>query len=233
MRAISLDTALIVKVKGPIVMPEWKRHEPSPAKLAANAANAQLSSGPRTPEGKARSAANSRKHGLSAAEVVVRPGEQQEWADFVAAFEADLQPVGILETTLCNQIVHAAWNLRRVRILEAELSNGSTDPLTDDALAPKLDRLARYAKQFDNSMHRAIRELRNIQTNRSQRASILPAVRETIPPRADTARAVLAAKRTHPSQARENDLNLLLASIDREPDILRAQNEPNQRRPTA
>ena len=204
-------------------MAEWKRVEPSPAKLAANAANAQHSTGPRTPEGKARSAGNSRKHGLSAAEIVVRPDEQQLWADFLAEYESDLQPAGILELTLFNQIVHAAWNLRRVRLLEAELFDGSTDPLADDSLDRRLDRLARYAKRFESSLHRGIRELRTLQTNRSQRASIIPAVRETIPPRADTARSVLAAKRTHPSDAREADMRLLLASIEREPEVYRAR----------
>jgi hypothetical protein len=218
-------------------MAEWKRVAPapavSPAKLAANAANAQHSTGPRTPEGKARSAANSRKHGLTAAEVVVHPDEQELWAGFLADNEADLQPSGILELTLFNQIVHAAWSLRRVRMLEAELFDGSTDPLADENLDRRLDRLARYARRFENSLHRGLRELRNLQTNRSQRASILPAVRETIPPRADTARSVLAAKRTHPSNAREADMRLLLASIEREPEVYRARSEANTHRSAA
>ena len=42
----------------------------SPARLAANRRNAQLSTGPRTPEGKERSRANSLKHGLCSATVV-------------------------------------------------------------------------------------------------------------------------------------------------------------------
>ena len=224
MWGLSLDTAGIVKAKGLLtLMAEWKRVEPSPARLAANAANAQHSTGPKTVEGKARSAANSRKHGLTAAEVVVQPGEQQVWADFLADYEADLQPSGILELTVFNQIVHAAWNLRRVRFLEAELFDGAADPLANDELDRKLDRLARYAKRFENSLYRGIRELRTIQTNLSQRASIVPDVRQTFPPRADTARSVLAAKRTHPSHASENDMRLLLASIEREPEVYRAQ----------
>jgi hypothetical protein len=217
-------------------MAEWKRVEPSPmsaAKLAANAANAQHSTGPKTAEGKARSAANSRTHGLTADEVVVRPDEQQLWSDFLAEYEADLQPTGIVEMTVFNQIVHAAWNLRRTRILEAELFDGTADPLANEDLDRKLDRLSRYAKRFENSFHRGIRELRTLQTNRSQRASIVPAVRETIPPRADTARAVLAAKRTHPSQAHDSDMRLLLASIEREPEVYRARAEGSAKRAAA
>ena len=46
----------------------------SPARLAANRANAAKSTGPRTPEGKARSRANAVKHGLTGAGVAL-PGE--------------------------------------------------------------------------------------------------------------------------------------------------------------
>jgi hypothetical protein len=51
----------------------------SPAQLAANAANAQHSTGPRTTEGKDRSSQNASKHGLTAREVVIGAGEQEEF----------------------------------------------------------------------------------------------------------------------------------------------------------
>ena len=48
--------------------------KPSPARLAANRANAQKSTGPRTEAGKARSRANALKHGLTGAGIAL-PGE--------------------------------------------------------------------------------------------------------------------------------------------------------------
>ena len=51
----------------------------SPARLTANVANSQHSTGPRTQEGKARSSQNACKHGLSAREVIIAPGEQEEF----------------------------------------------------------------------------------------------------------------------------------------------------------
>src|SRR5260370_465470 len=42
----------------------------SPARLAANAANAQHSTGPRTPEGRARSSQHARTHGLTVRAVI-------------------------------------------------------------------------------------------------------------------------------------------------------------------
>jgi hypothetical protein len=199
-------------------MSQWKRIESSPAKLAANAANAQASTGPRTPEGKARSSPNARTHGLSSRVFLVADNDREFFQEFLAAWEQDLQPQGALEATLFNLIVHSAWNLRRVHILEAALFDGAVDALADEACDKELDRLARYAKRFENTLLRATRELRTLQTNRAQRASVLPAVRETIPPRADTAKAVLA-KRTHPAEAREQDMRILLASIEREADV--------------
>ena len=61
----------------------------SPAQLAANAANAQNSTGPRTSEGKTRSSQNSYKHGLTAREVVIAPGEQEEFDDQLCAGASD------------------------------------------------------------------------------------------------------------------------------------------------
>jgi hypothetical protein len=52
----------------------------SERQLAANRANAQKSTGPRTPEGKARTRFNSLKHGLTAVDVCL-PGESREEYD--------------------------------------------------------------------------------------------------------------------------------------------------------
>src|SRR6266852_72025 len=51
----------------------------SPARLEANAANAQHSTGPRTPEGQARSSQNARTHGLTARDVLIAPDERDEF----------------------------------------------------------------------------------------------------------------------------------------------------------
>src|SRR5438132_2636461 len=49
----------------------------SPEQLAANRANAQKSTGPRTPEGKSRSRLNTFRHGITA-QIIVMPPEQME-----------------------------------------------------------------------------------------------------------------------------------------------------------
>jgi hypothetical protein len=67
---------------------------PSPKRLDANRANATHSTGPRTPEGKTRSAQNSRKHGFAAAKfAVVRLEELDSVAKLRADAIAAYQPV--------------------------------------------------------------------------------------------------------------------------------------------
>ena len=140
----------------------------TPTQLAANAANAQLSTGPRTPEGKQRSARNALTHGLTAREVVILPGERPAFDEMRADLEDDLRPQGALEHTLFAQLVHAAWNLRRLRLLEAGLVTDAPDPLLDRSLERDLDRLARYHARAERSFYRALRELRALQAGRAK-----------------------------------------------------------------
>jgi len=145
----------------------------SPARLAANAANAQLSTGPRTTEGKARSSQNARKHGLTSHDVFVAPEDQHEYEQLVASLSGELQPQGALEGSVFQQIVHAAWNLARIRRLEASLPTSQPDPLLDDALDKTLARLARYHARAERTFFRCLKELRALQTERVLRDSLL------------------------------------------------------------
>jgi hypothetical protein len=175
-------------------MSQWKLHTPSPEKLAANQANAQLSTGPKTPQGKKASSLNAVKHGLTARELVICPEDQPAFEELHTAYLAELQPAGILETEMLNAIVHAAWNLRRIRILEAALFDGAVDPLEDEQNEPKLARLSRYYKRFESTLLRATRELRTLQSNRAARANSPERIEAA--PLADP-HIVARAKRTH------------------------------------
>ena len=139
---------------------------------AQQTANAQLSTGPRTPEGKARSSQNAQTHGLNARDLVIRAGEGEEFQLLLASLQADLQPQGALEDDLFGQLLHAAWNLRRVRRLETDLARGPHDRLADDACEKAFNRFARHHARFERSYYRALRELSALQTNRALRAQL-------------------------------------------------------------
>jgi hypothetical protein len=87
------------------------------------------SRGPKTPEGKARSAQNALKHGMRAQQCIVLPGERAAaFAAFEAALLADLAPQGALQTVLAQRIVAASWRLARAERLAAGTGLGPRSP---------------------------------------------------------------------------------------------------------
>ena len=100
---------------------------PTHAQIKANRNNAKKSSGPRTEEGKTRSAKNALKHGLLARDTVM-PGEDP--ADFdrqLSALEADIQPANSLEFELVRQIADTQWRMRRLTRLETGFLAAAVD----------------------------------------------------------------------------------------------------------
>ena len=82
--------------------------------------NGAKSHGPVTPEGKARSSANSRRHGLTAS--VLIDGESDEHFQLLLAdFMDQFQPQTAVETDLVEVMAIARWRLRRLLAIEAHL----------------------------------------------------------------------------------------------------------------
>jgi hypothetical protein len=81
----------------------------------SNRLNAALSTGPRTAEGKARSARNSLRHGLASRAIVV-PGleRQEQWEEHLEATIDDVAPTGYIEHVLAERVAMALWRLARV-----------------------------------------------------------------------------------------------------------------------
>ncbi len=151
------------------------------AQVSANRENSQKSTGPRTDEGKARSSKNATKHGFNSKEFIVAEDQQEEFDSLSKSLRKQVSPLGALEQEVFTQLLHAAWNLRRVRRLEAELAGGDVDPLADASLDGQLDRLARYHARFERTFYRAMKELRTLQTNSVIRPSLPDAVSKTLP----------------------------------------------------
>jgi hypothetical protein len=79
----------------------------------SNRLNAQKSTGPKTPDGKAVVALNRLTHGLRA-EHLILPGESaEEFENFRARLLQAVPPRDDLEVILAEQVVEAAWKLRR------------------------------------------------------------------------------------------------------------------------
>ena len=118
---------------------------PSPAQIQANRQNAQKSTGPRTPAGKAAVAQNALKHGLLARHAVIvgeDPGEFETHRDQMLA---ELAPEGPLESTLAHRAVGLAWRLQRAE----RLQNEAFDALHAKETTGPLARLTQTLRQKD------------------------------------------------------------------------------------
>jgi hypothetical protein len=113
--------------------------------LEANRANAQLSTGPRTEEGKRRSSFNGFKSGIYSKIHIATPEETESFQLHCAAYRDELAPAGAIETDLVQLIAEDRWRLKRAHCIENALfaqgiNHHSTEHDTgraevDDALA--------------------------------------------------------------------------------------------------
>src|SRR5512146_706961 len=85
----------------------------SEAQINANRENAQKSTGPKTPEGKAAVAQNALKHGLLARAAVLQGEEWEEYTCFHENLIEELYPDGMQEQEMAERIVYLYWRLRR------------------------------------------------------------------------------------------------------------------------
>jgi hypothetical protein len=106
----------------------------SAAQELANRSNAQKSTGPRTPEGKATVAQNAVKHGLLAKEVVIKGEDPGEFEFYRDQMLEELAPAGQVESMLAHRIVGLAWRLRRAERLQA----AAFDKVEDQSKPPEL-----------------------------------------------------------------------------------------------
>ena len=93
----------------------------SEERRAINRRNAQLSTGPKTAEGKARSSRNATKHGLTARRPPVGPEAEQARAARVAACRAVYAPGNEWECFLVDELAAQTLKLARFGPIEVEL----------------------------------------------------------------------------------------------------------------
>ncbi|HUT29445.1 MAG TPA: hypothetical protein VMX13_06615 [Sedimentisphaerales bacterium] len=107
----------------------------SEARILANRRNAQQSTGPRTPQGKAIVAQNPVKHGLLARQDVISSESQAEFNLYRTLILAELAPATPMESMLAERIVTLSWRLRRTSRIHNETIDALLSKNTDSPLA--------------------------------------------------------------------------------------------------
>jgi hypothetical protein len=148
----------------------------SEKQLAPWRLNAQKSTGPRTPEGKARSSQNARKHGFFTQTALLFYEAPEDFVALRDSYIDEYQPQSPTEMHFVMEMANARFRLRRVRGMEADLiqilitrelpsrslSNGEMQAQAFRTLADTshaLHLLQRYEVMFRRQYERALRML--------------------------------------------------------------------------
>ena len=94
--------------------------------IDANRRNALKSTGPITPEGKARSRCNAVRHGLTAETVIAALENAEDYRAFEAAVISDYDAESAVERELVLRLASVLWRLRRATGIETALFESVT-----------------------------------------------------------------------------------------------------------
>ncbi|MGC2657819.1 MAG: hypothetical protein WA324_07560 [Bryobacteraceae bacterium] len=141
----------------------------SEARLAANRANAKLSTGPKTEEGKAKSRVNSVTTALTGRTVLLPSDDVDAYQRHVQIYVDEYQPVGRSESELVQALADHSWRLHRIFSLEHALyafgfeqfSEQFADRGEMQASFTHLHTFLHYEKQFRNLQTQEMRLRRN------------------------------------------------------------------------
>ena len=103
---------------------------PTQAQIDAARRNGAKSNGPKTPEGKAISSANSLRHGMTAKAILLTNENPEAYARLAATYYEKFQPADDVECDLVDEMVVAKWRQRRDWSNEAALFDLEMDHQT-------------------------------------------------------------------------------------------------------
>ena len=142
----------------------------TPAQIDANRANAQKSTGSRSPEGKSASRFNDLKHGIDAASLVIPGEDPADYEALAAHYHREFRPESPSEIFHVGAMLRADWLKRRLQLVEADLHRTllaetpgaalAAALLSDSPAARLLARTQRQIAAFERTWYRANTELR-------------------------------------------------------------------------
>ena len=163
---------------------------PTQAQLNANRLNAQKSTGPTSPEGKAASSLNALKSGIDAWSHIIPGEDPADLEALAAAFHDQYQPADPTQLSLVDTLISTEWIQRRLRRIEAQLWNYQIDCLDKNltqaefldasiqhrsplghAYQDALDPFSRLHRRIDSTNRMFLRTLKALQDLRASAPS--------------------------------------------------------------
>ena len=152
-------------------------------RTAANRANAQKSTGPRSAKGKDASRFNALKHGLDAESIIIPGEDPAAWQRLAVDYNRQFHPQSALEEFHVDTLIRCDWQKRRLQRTEAKiyralLAEGPTPDdldvatLRDSPTAKLLHRVIAQIAALDRAFFRALNDLRRIQRDRTEEEEI-------------------------------------------------------------
>jgi hypothetical protein len=140
----------------------------TPNQIAANKASAQKSTGPKTPEGKAKSAANRLSHGFTSSATIMPGEDPEEFKALVDDLIAHCQPANPIEQILVEKMAIGQWLSLRAFRLQGYVFLGESLKGEKSAMPKDLGLLIRYQTASDRAFQRAHTELVKAQKERKK-----------------------------------------------------------------
>src|SRR5690242_13528689 len=159
----------------------------SERRIEANRRNAQLSTGPRTQAGRARSSINALRHGITGQVSITTVEDRAAHDKFVQEIIDRLRPEDPLELQFASLIAEDFWRLQRIRAVENDiLALGNFSEAADiDVDHPEIhasltrartfldqskdfERLTLYEQRINRSIEKNRRQLEDLQAERKR-----------------------------------------------------------------
>ncbi len=136
----------------------------TPAQTAANQANAQHSSGPRTDAGKAASSQNNFRHGFTGAFRLLASEDAAAYETMRLNFKAEHQPVTFTEEVLVEKMAQHHW--LRQRALELQNVAIETTGKQERDVERSLALYIRYQTSNERAFHKCLADLLKLRSER-------------------------------------------------------------------
>jgi len=139
------------------------------AQKDANRQNAKKSTGPKTAAGRANSAANSTRHGLTANPTTIfenNPHERSQFDALKAKLLKQCLPEGELELQTFERYVFALFQVDRARQMEIDAQARWSNELNNEILFTQMERILKLCAAQERRADRALKELTKLQRDR-------------------------------------------------------------------